>query len=133
MNNRTQMQKSTYTLALLCAIGALTATSVLAQAVKPLTTDQVAFVKIAKQNVVRNFRDPVNVQYRNVYISKTGENAILCGEVNGKNAYGGFVGFRSFVAFLDKDTTVVGGELFPPDLAEATKNAVCKIKVIDVE
>lgn len=103
------------------------------QTAKGLSPDQVAFVKVAKQNVVSNFRDPVSVQYRNVFISKTGETALLCGEINGKNAYGGYVGFRAFVGMLDKETTVVGGEIFPPDLAQATKAALCKVKIIDVE
>lgn len=103
------------------------------QPAKALSPDQVAFVKVAKQNVVSNFRDPVSVQYRNVFISKTGDTALLCGEINGKNVYGGYVGFRAFVGMLDKDSTVVGGEIFPPDLAQATKAALCKVKVADVE
>lgn len=111
----------------------LSPSAAVGQTAKGLSPDQVAFVKVAKQNVVSNFRDPVSVQYRNVFISKTGETALLCGEINGKNVYGGYVGFRAFVGMLDKDTTVVGGEIFPPDLAQATKAALCKVKVADVE
>jgi hypothetical protein len=44
--------------------------------------------------VAAQMRDPSSVQFRNV---KTGTDA-LCGELNAKNGFGGYVGFKPFVA-----------------------------------
>ena len=46
----------------------------------------------AKRAIERNLSDPSSAQYRNVknYISS------VCGEVNAKNKFGGYVGFQQF-------------------------------------
>lgn len=38
--------------------------------------------------------DPKSAQYRNL---RSGRNGAICGEVNGKNKYGAYVGFKDFV------------------------------------
>lgn len=60
-------------------------------------------IKKAKADVSNELRDPGSAQFRN--ISKTEKKSLLefgvvtvCGEVNGKNAYGGYVGFQRFVS-----------------------------------
>lgn len=106
---------------------------VLAQPSKPLSPDQAAFVKVAKQNVVRDFKDPASAQYRGVFIARKGAMTMLCGEVNSKNSYGGYVGFRAFVAQTDATMTMVGGGDFPTDLVQASKTALCNEKIADVE
>lgn len=103
-----------------------------AQAPKPLRPEQAAFVRIAKQNVVRDFRDPT-VQYRDVFIAGSAHYMLLCGEVNGKNVYGGYVGFTPFIASRDKEMTMVGGDAFKPHLLQKAKDEACKNKIIDVE
>lgn len=56
--------------------------------------------QIAKA-IGNDLRDPLSAQYRNVKRSsrnlKTGA-IVYCGEVNAKNAYGGYVGFTPFYA-----------------------------------
>jgi hypothetical protein len=56
-----------------------------------------AFVGKAKANVSRAFKDPSSVQFRNLFVSTSGSQA-LCGELNAKNSYGAYVGFRRFFA-----------------------------------
>lgn len=55
------------------------------------------FVQRAKTSLTENFKDPGSAQYRSLFIS--GDNMpVLCGEVNAKNSYGAYVGFRRFYA-----------------------------------
>lgn len=60
-------------------------------------------VKQAKEAVANQLRDPESAQFRNM--TETRKTSLLehgvvtvCGEVNGKNAYGGYVGFQRFVS-----------------------------------
>lgn len=47
----------------------------------------------AKKAIANNLKDPGSAQFRNIRESSPG---ILCGEVNAKNAMGGYVGFKRF-------------------------------------
>jgi hypothetical protein len=52
-----------------------------------------------KDVLAHSLKDPTSVQFRDVYVAQrsvAGQPA-LCGEVNGKNSYGGYVGFQRFV------------------------------------
>ncbi len=51
-------------------------------------------VSVAKAAVRDQMRDPGAVEFRNV--RDTGE--VICGEVNAKNGFGAYVGFRPFYA-----------------------------------
>ncbi len=55
----------------------------------------------AKTSIADRFKDPGAVQFRNVVAygkNKPLEISIICGQVNGKNSYGAYVGFRRFVS-----------------------------------
>ena len=68
------------------------------------TTGEVtAFAKAARPKFLASLKDPEAAKLRNVFVSESkpldggkGGSLILCGEVNGKNSYGGYVGFRRF-------------------------------------
>jgi len=52
--------------------------------------------------VTKDFKDPASAIFRNEYlVENVGENGAIgvCGQVNGKNSYGGYVGFKSYVVF----------------------------------
>ena len=55
------------------------------------------FARFAKDVLIRSFKDPGTVQFRELFISGKAL-PVLCGEVNGRNSYGAFVGFRRFYA-----------------------------------
>lgn len=57
-------------------------------------------VRKLKETVVIGFKDPSSSQFKNANLrQKTyGEAYYLCGEVNAKNSYGGYVGFERFIA-----------------------------------
>lgn len=49
-------------------------------------------VETVKQQAAAQLRDPSSAQFRNV----TRNQVFVCGEINGKNAYGAYVGFKRF-------------------------------------
>lgn len=82
--------------------------------------DQKKFVEVAKNSIAKKMLDPSSVQFRNLtYVEsalhKEGEPVRhgLCGEVNAKNSYGGYVGFKLF--YVD------AGSSYPDSL----NNMVC--------
>jgi hypothetical protein len=54
----------------------------------------------AKAAVAANLRDPGSADFRNML----GSTSAVCGEVNGKNGFGAFAGFKRFV-FADDTVT----------------------------
>lgn len=52
------------------------------------------------QVLTRDLRDPLSAQFRNVRKSER-HDFVICGEMNAKNAYGGYVGFRKFWLVTD--------------------------------
>jgi hypothetical protein len=75
---------------------------------KPRTEfDVPAFVAEAKKETVASFFDPDSAAFRSLQVtSRSGAGRNLCGEVNGKNRMGGFVGYRRFYTpYSAKDST----------------------------
>lgn len=72
-------------------------------------SDQVLFAKqeaqasIAKvkEDILEALKDPGSAQFRRILVAADG--GIVCGEVNAKNAMGGYIGFKKFVNIEDKD------------------------------
>lgn len=56
------------------------------------------FVSRAKDKLTETFKDPASAQYRNLFLVDGGQDKTLtlCGFVNSKNSYGGYVGFVPF-------------------------------------
>jgi hypothetical protein len=51
----------------------------------------------AKKVAANALRDPSSAQFRNVKAVTNDLGAAVCGEINGKNAFGGYAGFQDFV------------------------------------
>jgi hypothetical protein len=58
----------------------------------------------AKRAVEERLRDADSATFRNIFIRRTDndDKRAACGEVNAKNAFGGFVGFTPFVVFFTR-------------------------------
>ena len=63
-----------------------------------LTGTEIQVMEKAKEATAGSLKDPGSAQFRNVRVTKYGDKRVVCGEVNGKNSYGGYVGFVPFVA-----------------------------------
>lgn len=72
------------------------------------------FVAGAQKVASASLRDPASAQFRNVRVvaQKDGRNAV-CGEINGRNAYGGYAGFHGFYV-------LAGEAFFEPNTASAS-------------
>ncbi len=58
--------------------------------------DHSSFIADAKQTIASGLKDPNSVQFRKLRLGHEGFKPVLCGELNAKNSYGGYVGFRQF-------------------------------------
>ncbi len=52
---------------------------------------------LAKHAVSYSLKDPESAQFRNLFIAGKDDTKAVCGEVNAKNSYGGYVGFKKFI------------------------------------
>lgn len=69
--------------------------------------------------VVQQMRDPATVQFRGERLTQGGW---LCGELNGKNGYGAYTGFKRFVSFGYDDAWIEGsGYAGKPDARSTTQ------------
>lgn len=64
-------------------------------------------IKKAQEAVANSLKDPGSAQFRNVRLKPYLDGQVVCGEVNGKNSYGGYVGFSPFVASTNSATLYV--------------------------
>lgn len=66
----------------------------------------------AELNLRSLLKDPDSAKYRNQFLAQIdGGNLMLCGEVNSKNSFGGFTGFKRFIASPNPDApSIVDGE-----------------------
>lgn len=55
-------------------------------------------VEEAKRAAASKLKDPEAARFRNVVIKSYIDGKIICGELNGKNSYGAYVGYRPFAA-----------------------------------
>lgn len=84
----------------------------------------------ARQAVVNKLRDPSSAQFRNVRrIEHSNGSTMFCGEVNGRNAYGGMSGFQRFEAGVDRtgdaSALIDGGEELNAAYFEGAWNQFC--------
>lgn len=91
----------------------------------------------AKRDISRSLKDPSSAQWQDLFVSRSegGEHLALCGEMNARNSYGGYTGFKRFF-------WVEGAEKFSwlkqiedakyPDLIDADWKRWCNQKLEDV-
>jgi hypothetical protein len=105
---------------------------------EPTSKELTAFARQAKAAAAARLKDPGSAQFRSLFVSR-GRLYVndvlttplrLCGEVNARNSFGGYVGFRRFVAWggspiVEKDDD---GEAF----GEVVWDRQCSAKLQDV-
>lgn len=55
-------------------------------------------IEITKKSMADSLKDPEGARFRNLRIKDFEGGAVVCGEINGKNSYGAYVGYQRFVA-----------------------------------
>ena len=91
------------------------------------TNNEAAAIKQAQRAVADSLKDPMSAQFRNVRMVPYGPGSVICGEVNGKNSYGGYVGFKRFVASASQSEIVHESSKYPQinNAANAGLDAAC--------
>lgn len=66
---------------------------------KRIADEDISFIEKAKSLLLEDFKDPYSAVLTNVTLHKENQSGLpaVCGYVNGKNAYGAYVGERFFV------------------------------------
>jgi len=98
---------------------------------RPKLSKYADFVAKAKANITVGFKDPSSVQWRNLFVSGTIMQA-LCGELNGKNSYGAYVGFRRFFATSEPLLQAIENPK-QPFILEKMWESTCKEEIEKVE
>ena len=57
-------------------------------------------ISAAEQAIADTLKDPLAAQFRSVTGYAAPNGVAVCGQVNGKNSYGGYVGFKRFYVLL---------------------------------
>lgn len=69
--------------------------------------DSQLLIEATQKSIADSFKDPDSAKFRNVTVLDAGKTKAICGEVNAKNSYGGYVGFRSFYKYEDSPNVVI--------------------------
>lgn len=79
----------------------------------------------AQQKVAEMLYDPSSAQFRNVAVLDSGKARATCGEINGKNRMGAYVGFTRFLVRADGNAMIEpgSGETYD-DYSEAEKTCL---------
>lgn len=85
---------------------------------RPLTA---AEKKIIMAGVAKGLKDPESARFRwSPYPKSSEELVTYCGQVNGKNTYGGYVGFRNYIAgVMVNNGRIAGAVLVATELSES--------------
>ena len=83
------------------------------------------FVGRAKTLLVRDYKDPQSAQFQDLVIATTAVTRTLCGSVNAKNSYGGYVGFKRFSVqfFTDPRVNISPSLWYEGESTEREKNS----------
>jgi len=54
-------------------------------------------IAIAKQDAANSLKDPGSANFRNVRVIRKPDRKLVCGDVNGKNSFGGYSGYQPFM------------------------------------
>ena len=71
----------------------------------------------------RLLKDPDSATFRSLRISKYNGFEVVCGEINAKNSYGGYVGYNKFVAGTT-GATIFATDTEYPDIADAENTGI---------
>lgn len=80
----------------------------------------------SKDAIRQRLKDPDSAQFRNVRFYSGGPSPVACGEVNAKNAFGGYGGFERFVASGTKLAFVASDMTSPAEMDKVWKQMCVK-------
>jgi hypothetical protein len=66
---------------------------------------EASWIEKGQSSVRSRLKDPASAQFRNSVVKRTSGTPVVCGEVNSRNSFGGFSGFKRFVSAGRSDLT----------------------------
>jgi hypothetical protein len=69
-----------------------------------------AWMERDKSTVEAILKDADSAKFEDVYVSFMQDSPVTCGKVNAKNSFGGYTGFKEFIAAKSAGITVVRGD-----------------------
>ena len=81
-----------------------------------------ALITEIKQNIRADLKDPNSAEFRNVFITSVGH---ICGEVNAKNSFGAYTGFKRFFA-TSPDLISIEGVIYDSASFQELLEILCK-------
>lgn len=92
------------------------------------------FIAKAKSAVTKDFKDPDGARYRGLGVYKDNlGGTVLCGEVNGKNGFGAYVGYRRFFTTATNPPSATLREDGDDSLFDTLYKASCHTKLADAK
>jgi hypothetical protein len=84
-------------------------------------------IAAAQDSAKRILKDPDSAKFQNLRIAEYDGGSVVCGEINAKNSYGGYVGYKQFVAGVSGATILDTSSRYPEinDTSNAGINAAC--------
>ena len=84
------------------------------------TWRQTAFITRAREAITQRLRDPESARFRNLYFHASQPGLMVtCGEVNGRNGFGGYVGFKRFISNGLAETSFLETDMKQAEFAKA--------------
>lgn len=77
---------------------------------RKLAANNEARIAQAELAMKERLKDPESVQWRDVYVSRFAE-AAVCGQVNARNSFGGYTGFKQFIVVSGLNLAFLEGEV----------------------
>jgi len=90
------------------------------ESAQPEQLNEYAVIRVGQRSVESRLKDAESAKFRDQFVGKTG---VPCGEVNAKNGFGAYNGFKRYVA-SGGGVSVVEGEM-PQDQFEAVWQRLC--------
>lgn len=89
---------------------------------------QEATIAAAQDSAKRILKDPDSAKFQNLRIAEYDGGSVVCGEINAKNSYGGYVGYKQFVAGVSGATILDTSSTYPEinDTSNAGIYAACR-------
>jgi hypothetical protein len=88
------------------------------------TNGEAGVIDVATKSLARSLKDPDSARFQNVRLAESSFGKVVCGEANAKNSYGGYTGFKRFVAGTNGSTFYNTDTRYPEISAEANSGLI---------
>ena len=87
---------------------------------------QALWIIKSKEGIKKRLKDPDSAKFRDVRFYSGGTTPVVCGQVNAKNALGGYSGFERFIASGDNESIAfLASDVETGDSIDNAWNALC--------